>query len=83
LLVHGQRLFRAHRLVRLDQQIGGGARLFSRINIAPSSFEQRAFANGMNAFELDNRTWTTGLTWTPTARLASDTRINFSDSRAF
>ena len=72
--------FDAHSL-RLDQQLGATARLFSRFNYAPSSFEQRSFANGKNAFELDNRTWTTGLTWTPTTRLVSETRVNYSDSK--
>lgn len=71
--------FDAHSL-RVDHQFSGAARLFSRVNIAPSSFEQRAFANGKNAFQLDNRTWTTGLTWTPTSRLVSETRVNYSDS---
>jgi hypothetical protein len=71
--------FDAHSL-RVDEQFGGTARLFSRVNVAPSSFEQRVFANGMNAFELDNRTWTTGLTWTPASRFVSETRVNYSDS---
>lgn len=71
--------FDAHSL-RVDQQIGSAARLFSRVNIAPSSTESRAFANGKNAFELDNTTWTTGLTWTPTPRMVSETRVNYSNS---
>jgi hypothetical protein len=72
--------FDAHSL-RIDQQIGAAARLFGRGNIAPSSTEQRAFANGTNAFELTNRTWTTGLTWTLGPHLVSETRVNYSDSK--
>jgi hypothetical protein len=34
----------------------------------------------MNAFELDNTTRTTGVTWTPTSQLVSERRVNYSGS---
>ncbi len=66
--------------VRLDQQLGA-VRLFGRWNHAPSSFEQRTFANGQNGFALDTTTTTVGSTWTQGARLVHDTRLNLSRSR--
>lgn len=67
--------------VRLDQQLGRSLRLFGRVNHAPSSFEQRTFANGQNGFALDTTTATVGSTWTQGTRLVHDTRVNVSRSR--
>ncbi len=67
--------------VRVDQQVGRSLRLFGRWNHAPSSFEQRTFANGENAFALDTTTTTVGSTWSQGSRLVHDTRVNVSESR--
>jgi hypothetical protein len=67
--------------VRIDQQVGRALRLFGRWNHAPSSFEQRTFANGENAFALSTTTTTIGSTWSQGTRLVHDTRANISESR--
>lgn len=69
--------FDAHAL-RLDQQLGRAARLFSRVNYSPSWYRQRVFANGKNEYSLDNLTWTTGLTWTLAPNVVADTRVNYT-----
>jgi hypothetical protein len=67
--------------VRLDQHLGGAVRIFGRVNHTPSSFNQRTFANGQNAFALDTTTATAGTTWNQGARTVHDTRLNVSRSR--
>jgi hypothetical protein len=64
--------------VRLDHKLTNNIQLFGRFNNAPSDSAIRSFPSQENFFAQDNRTFTTGMTWTITPRLVSDLR--FSDS---
>lgn len=67
--------------VRVDHIINERLNLFGRYNDAPSSFSQRAFANGQNAYALDTRTLTVGATYSIASNIVNDFRANYSTSK--
>lgn len=66
--------------IRGDHNFSERLQLFARYNWSPSSTASRVFANQDNINAIDLVTITSGLTWTASARLVSETRLNYSDS---
>jgi hypothetical protein len=59
----------------------GRARVFSRFSTTPSGYREFVFANQQNEFSKDFLSSTSGVTWTISPRLVSDTRVNWSRER--
>lgn len=66
--------------LRLDVP-AGRAHVFSRFSTTPSGYREFVFANQQNEFSKDFLSWTSGVTWTISPRLVSDTRLNWSRER--
>jgi hypothetical protein len=66
--------------IRGDHNFSERAQLFVRYNWSPSSTASRVFANQDNVNAVDLITVTGGLTATLSAKMVSETRVNFSDS---
>lgn len=66
--------------IRVDHRFSSRLHSFARWNTAPSETKSWVFANQNNQNELNLATVTAGLTWTATAALASDLRVNWSGS---
>lgn len=66
---------------RFDHHFPEKLHVFFRFNDSPSSQRSRVFANQFNTFRIDNRSFTSGKTWTVTPRLVSELRANYSRSR--
>lgn len=67
--------------VRIDHRINDKVSFFGRYSNTPSSFTNRAFANGQNAYQLNTLTNTVGATWIFSPRFVNDLRVNYSTSR--
>jgi hypothetical protein len=63
--------------LRVDVPLGP-VQVFNRTAYSPSGYREFVFANQQNEFSKNFVSTTTGVTWTMSPRLVSDTRVNWS-----